>query len=288
MNVGEITHQLLPALNLFVQQTQQTPNGLLSSPVSLTSWSPTPKSALSSFSSNNRHNPYAFLFGSPPRSICCWFRTHKTGGRLHGRSMEIIYRTSSGWQFLRVVPRRGNGWSSPKRNCGLCSRRRQSCSRGYFVSIFGPSKNDGESPEQTNVTDCGIYFLENARRLSQDEAVRGKPVEASSLRVLYAELLLARSLYEASERSMLKNIVYPEPSRHWQVGAAPRSYEFESRPAKRRKLLLPEIEAQSVSGNEISLGSEEDNTMALDNSTIEAGASTLFQSSPSCPWMKHL
>ena len=87
--------------------------------------------------------------------------------------------------------------------------------------------------------------MENARRLSQGEVVDGAPIEADRLRVFYAELLLARSLYEASEQTLLKSVLYPDTSMSWHVGAPPRSYAFnlDSIRAKRRKLLVEEVDA---------------------------------------------
>ena len=138
--------------------------------------------------------------------------------------------------------------------------------------------------------DCGIYLLENARRLSQNEPVGRKPIDAERLRVFFAELLLARSLYEASEQNMLKSILYPESSMAWQVGAAPRSYAFplDSTRLKRRKLEIEAIEAQATSANDSSSDWSEDDAQTLDLADIKAGAETLFRSFPSCLWMKYL
>ncbi len=132
--------------------------------------------------------------------------------------------------------------------------------------------------------------MENARRLSQGEVVNGAPIEADSLRVFYAELLLARSLYEASEQIMLKSVLYPEISRSWQVGAAPRSYAFnlDSTQAKRRKLQIEEVEAQTSNVDESGSDWDEGDTRRLDLAVIKASVSTLFKSSPSCPWIKYL
>ena len=138
--------------------------------------------------------------------------------------------------------------------------------------------------------DCGIYLLENARRLSQNEPVNGKPIDAERLRVFFAELLLARSSYEASEQNMLKSLLYPESLMAWQVGAAARSYAFplDSTRPKRRKLEIEAVEAQATSANDSSSSWSEDDAHTLDLADIKAGAGTLFKSSPSCPWMKYL
>lgn len=89
---------------------------------------------------------------------------------------------------------------------------------------------------------------------------------------------------------MLKSVLYPETSRSWQVGAAPRSYAFnlDSTRAKRRKLQIEEVEAQTASVDESDSDVDEDSTRRLDLATIKAKISTLFESSPSCPWMKYL
>ncbi|MCJ1359584.1 MAG: hypothetical protein MMC33_009586 [Icmadophila ericetorum] len=111
---------------------------------------------------------------------------------------------------------------------------------------------------------------------------------ADSLRVFHAELLLARSIYETSERLILKSILYPEASRSWQIGATPHSYAFtiDSTRSKKRKLQIEEIEAQTVDIGDGNLG--EDGSQAFDMVAIIANASTLFKLSPSCPWKKYL
>ena len=54
--------------------------------------------------------------------------------------------------------------------------------------------------QQPNGADCGIYLLENARRLSQKEDPKQAKLQPNKLRVFYAEVLVARTLYEDSER----------------------------------------------------------------------------------------
>ncbi len=135
-----------------------------------------------------------------------------------------------------------------------------------------------------NGSDCGIYLLENARRLNQGEVVNGAPIEADSLRIFYAELLFARSLHEASEQTMLKSVLYPETSRSWHVGAAPRSYAFslDSTRAKRRKLQIEEVEAQTARVDESDSDRDKGSARRLDLANIKANISTLFKSSPAC------
>ena len=93
---------------------------------------------------------------------------------------------------------------------------------------------------------------------------------------------------------MLKNVIYPEISRSWQVGAAPRSYTFniDSTRAKRRKLLVEEIEAQTsirtAGDDEGSSDWDDGDTRRLSLVAIKASVSTLFKSSPLCPWKKYL
>ena len=93
---------------------------------------------------------------------------------------------------------------------------------------------------------------------------------------------------------MVKSVLYPETSRSWQVGAAPRSYIFniDSTRAKRRKLQLKEVEAQTsthtAGDDEGSSDWDDGDARRLDFRAIKASVSTLFKSSPSCPWMKYL
>ncbi len=93
---------------------------------------------------------------------------------------------------------------------------------------------------------------------------------------------------------MLKSVLYPETSRSWQVGAAPRSYTFniDSTRAKRRKLQVEEVEAQTsthtASDDEGSSDWDNGDARQLDLGAIKASVSTLFKSSPLCPWMKYL
>ncbi len=85
-------------------------------------------------------------------------------------------------------------------------------------------------------------------------------------------------------------MLYPETSRSWQVGAAPRSYTFnlDSTRAKRRKLQIKEVESQAACVDESDSDKDEGSTRRLDLTAIKANISTLFKSSPSCPWMKYL
>ena len=89
---------------------------------------------------------------------------------------------------------------------------------------------------------------------------------------------------------MLKSVLYPETSRSWKVGVAPRSYAFnlDSTRAKRRKLQIEEVEAQTARVDESDSDGDEGSTRRLDLTTIKANISALFKPSPSCPWMKYL
>ncbi len=89
---------------------------------------------------------------------------------------------------------------------------------------------------------------------------------------------------------MLKSVLYPESSRSWQVGAAPRSYTFEldSTRAKRRKLQIEELDAQNAIPDEDDSDWGEGGTQPLDLAAIKARVSTLFASSLSCPWTTYL
>ena len=89
---------------------------------------------------------------------------------------------------------------------------------------------------------------------------------------------------------MLKSVMYPESSMSWQVGAAPRSYTFslDSTRAKRRKLQIEEVEAQTVGIDESSSDGNEDDIQPPDLANIKARVSILSKSSPSCPWMDYL
>ena len=89
---------------------------------------------------------------------------------------------------------------------------------------------------------------------------------------------------------MLKSVLYPEASRSWQVSVVPHSYAFnlDSTRAKRRKLQIEEVEAQTARIDESDSDGDEGSTRRLDLATIKANISTLFKSSPSCPWMKYL
>ena len=89
---------------------------------------------------------------------------------------------------------------------------------------------------------------------------------------------------------MLKSVLYPEKSKSWQVGTAPRSYAFDldSTRTKRRKLQTQEIEAQTTAVHESGPEWDEESTAKMDLATIKAGVSNLFNSSPPCPWTKYL
>ena len=63
---------------------------------------------------------------------------------------------------------------------------------------------------------------------------------------------------------------------------------LDSTRAKKRKLQLEAVEAQTLRGDESSSDRNEDDPEPLGLASIKAGASTLFRSSPSCPWMKYL
>ena len=140
-----------------------------------------------------------------------------------------------------------------------------------------------------NGSDCRIYLLENARRISQSEVVDGAPIETDRLTVFYAELILARSLHEVNEQMLLKNVFYPELSMLWHVGVLPRSYAFnlDSTKTKRRKLLVEELDAQSVRDDEGDSESDESSARRLDLAAMKANISTIFKSL-SCPWTNYL
>ena len=76
----------------------------------------------------------------------------------------------------------------------------------------------------------------------------------------------------------------------WHVGAPPRSYAFnlDSTRAKRRKLLVEEIDAQTARVDESDSDGDESSTRRLDLATMKANISSIFKSSPSCPWMDYL
>lgn len=120
--------------------------------------------------------------------------------------------------------------------------------------------------------------------------MNGEPIEKDKLRIFFAELLLARSLYEAGEQIMLKCVLYPEWSSPWRIGAIPRSYDFilGSTRTKRRKLQIEEVEAQTANADEEMSDWNEENVRSLDPNSITAQASALFRSLPACPWEKHL
>ncbi len=84
---------------------------------------------------------------------------------------------------------------------------------------------------------------------------------------------------------MLKSVLYPESSRSWQVGVAPRSYTFmlDSTRAKRRKLQIEDVEAQTASVDKSSSDWDEDETQGLDIPAIKVRTSSLSEMSPSCP-----
>ena len=135
-----------------------------------------------------------------------------------------------------------------------------------------------------------MYLLENARRLSCGQAVNKEPIEEDVLRVFYAEMLLARSRYEAGERTILRSILYPDSSRSWQVGAPPRSYAFilDTTRAKRRKLQITEIEAQTSGIEDNSFDIDSDDTEPKDLTAIKDKISTLCKPALLDPWMRYL
>lgn len=98
------------------------------------------------------------------------------------------------------------------------------------------------------------------------------------------------SLYEASEQSMLKSVLYSESSRSWQVGVAPHFYTFmlDFIRTKQRKLQIEDVEAQTASVDKSSSDWDEDETQGLNISAIKARTSSLSKMSSSCPWMKYL
>ncbi len=143
---------------------------------------------------------------------------------------------------------------------------------------------------QTNNSNCKIYLLENARRLSQDEIIKETLINADSLRLFYTQLLLARSLYEASEHIMLKSILYSKFSRLWQVDTSSRSYAFllDSTNAKRRKLQLENMKAQTAAIEESDSDWNKDDDQQLNLVIIKTKISNLFAFSSFCFWIKYL
>ena len=101
---------------------------------------------------------------------------------------------------------------------------------------------------------------------------------------------MTRSLYEASEQTMLKSVLYSETSMSWQVDAASRSYAFnlDFTRAKRRKLQIEEVEVQAARIDESDSDWDEDNARRLDLATVKINISILFESFFSCSWMKYL
>ncbi len=137
---------------------------------------------------------------------------------------------------------------------------------------------------------CKIYLLENARRLSQDEIIKETLINADSLRLFYTQLLLTRSLYEASKHIMLKSVLYLKFSRSWQVDMTSRSYTFslDSTKVKRRKLQLENVKAQTAAIKESDSDWNEDNDQRLNLMIIKTKISNLFAFSSFCFWMKYL
>ena len=114
-----------------------------------------------------------------------------------------------------------------------------------------------------------------------------KPIVADRLRTYYVELLVARSQYEASERSLLKSLLYSAPLGAWQIGSGPRPHPSPSAP-KRRRLRLGDIEAQREDIGEGGTSSSDESTWSSNLPIIKVKAAALFSSSPSIPWLKYL
>jgi len=140
------------------------------------------------------------------------------------------------------------------------------------------------SLQQTNSADCGIYLLENARRISQGASVNGRPIIADDLRIIFVELLIERSSFEASERSLLKSVSSYAPPDLCRVESEPRPRTFRTMP-KRRRLRLEDIEAQREGGDEVEASSSDEETSRFH---IEIKAAELFTAWPSSPWLKYL
>jgi NAD-dependent SIR2 family protein deacetylase len=146
--------------------------------------------------------------------------------------------------------------------------------------------NHQRSLQQTNTSDCGIYLLENARRISRGVSVHKKPIIAEDLRINFVELLVARSLFEASERSLLRGVSSVSPGA-WQVGSEPGSHLSKTAPTRRR-LKLEDIDAQCEGGDEGAASSSDESTWSSELPIIKAKAAALFASSPVSPWHKYL
>ena len=129
-------------------------------------------------------------------------------------------------------------------------------------------------------------MLENARRISQGVPVRKKPIIAEDLRINFVELLVARSLFETSERSLLRDISSVSPE-VWQMGSESRFHLSKTAPT-RRKLKLEDIDAQREGGDEGPASSSDESTWSTDLPIIKAKAAALFASSPVSPWHKYL
>ena len=143
--------------------------------------------------------------------------------------------------------------------------------------------NEKHSQHQGNIDDCGIYMMENARRISRGEAVDQVPIDADKLRVEFAGLILRRSRYETSEKMIRSNLLYPEATRSWQVGTKRRSYsDIDTTKARRRKLQFEELQAQDASPEDFNSDHDEPSAQ-----TADAEASLLFKASPFRPWRKY-
>lgn len=128
------------------------------------------------------------------------------------------------------------------------------------------------------------------RHLSQSEIINERSIDTDRLRVFYAELLLARFLYETSKQSMLKSVLYSESLRSWQIDIASHFYTFmfDFIRAKWKKLQIEEIEAQTASVDKSSSNWNEDETQELNLSVIKARVLRLFEMFSACSWMKYL
>ena len=126
--------------------------------------------------------------------------------------------------------------------------------------------------------------------LSQRKFINQESIEADTLRMFYAELLLARSMYKTSEHTVLKSVLYLKCSMSWQVGAVPCSYTFllNSTRAKQRKLQIEKMKDQTVSIDESSSDSNKDDIQSLDLANIKVRVSMLTRSFSFCLWMNYL
>lgn len=118
--------------------------------------------------------------------------------------------------------------------------------------------NHQRSLQQINISNCGIYLLENARRISRRISIYKKSIIAKDLRVNFVELLIARSLFETSERNLLRDVssVFSEV---WQIRSKSESYLSKTAPTRRR-LKLENIDIQYRDGNETAASSSDEST----------------------------